>query len=148
MAIRYNYRMSNIVAAIGLGQLEVLDERVARKREICAQYEARLGSMPGITFMPEAPYGKANRWLTVILIDPAEFGADTNVVREALEQENIEARPVWKPMHMQPVFEGCRVRGGAVAEELFRTGLCLPSGTALGDEDIGRVCDVVRRCQG
>ena len=100
--------------------------------------------VPGITFMPEASYGKANRWLTVILIDPAEFGADTNVVREALEQENIEARPVWKPMHMQPVFEGCRVRGGAVAEEFFRMGLCLPSGTAMGDDDIGRVCDVTR----
>jgi dTDP-4-amino-4,6-dideoxygalactose transaminase len=146
--IGYNYRMSNIVAAIGLGQLEVLDDRVARKREICAQYEARLGSVPGIAFMPEAPYGQSNRWLTVILIDPAAFGADTHAVREALEQENIEARPVWKPMHMQPVFEGCRVRGGAVGEELFRMGLCLPSGTAMGDDDVARVCAVVLRCRG
>jgi dTDP-4-amino-4,6-dideoxygalactose transaminase len=146
--IGYNYRMSNIVAAIGLGQLEVLDERVARKREICAQYEARLGSVPGITFMPEASYGQSNRWLTVILIDPAAFGADTHAVREALEQENIEARPVWKPMHLQPVFEGCRVRGGAVGEELFRMGLCLPSGTAMGDDDLARVCAVVLRCRG
>ncbi|MBT7067406.1 MAG: aminotransferase DegT, partial [Verrucomicrobia bacterium] len=91
-------------------------------------------------------HGQSNRWLTVILIEPEVFGADTHAVREALEQKNIEARPVWKPMHLQPVFEGCRVRGGAVAEEFFGKGLCLPSGTAMGDDDVARVCDVVLRC--
>jgi len=103
--IGYNYRMSNIVAAIGRGQLTVLDERVKRKREIFEYYQKSLGNLPGVTFMPDAPYGKPNRWLTVILIDPKEFGVDREGVRLALEAENIESRPVWKPMHMQPVFE-------------------------------------------
>ena len=143
----YNYRMSNIVAAIGLGQLECLEQRVQRRREVCTAYEALLGNEPGITFMPEAPYGRANRWLTVILIDPAEFGADTNTVREILERDNIESKPLWKPMHMQPVFEGCRVQGGAVSEDLFCRGLCLPSGTAMIDDDIHRVCENVLRCR-
>ena len=102
--IGYNYRMSNIVAAIGLGQLGVLDERVRRKREIFDYYRNALGDLPGIEFMPEADYGRSNRWLTVILIDPDKFGADREDVRLALEGENIESRPVWKPMHLQPVF--------------------------------------------
>ena len=89
--------------------------------------------------MPEPEWSVANRWLTVILIDPLEFGADTHAVREALERENIESRPVWKPMHLQPVFKNCRVRGGAVSEKLFAQGLCLPSGTAMTDEDVQRV---------
>ena len=103
--IGYNYRMSNVLAAIGRGQLRVLDERVERKREIFDYYQKALGDLPGIEFMPEASYGKSNRWLTVILITPEEFGADREAVRLALEAENIEARPVWKPMHMQPVFD-------------------------------------------
>jgi dTDP-4-amino-4,6-dideoxygalactose transaminase len=103
--IGYNYRMSNILAAIGRGQLQVLDERVKRKREIFDYYEKALGDVAGIEFMPEAPYGKCSRWLTVILITPEEFGADREEVRIALEGENIESRPVWKPMHMQPVFD-------------------------------------------
>ena len=102
--IGYNYRMSNVLAAIGRGQLKVLDERVKKKREIFDYYREALGDLPGIEFMPEANYGKSNRWLTVILITPKEFGADRETVRLALEAENIEARPVWKPMHMQPVF--------------------------------------------
>ncbi len=103
--IGYNYRMSNILAAIGRGQLKVLDERVKRKREIFDYYHKALGDMPGIEFMPEALYSKSSRWLTVILITPEEFGADREEVRVALEGENIESRPVWKPMHMQPVFD-------------------------------------------
>jgi dTDP-4-amino-4,6-dideoxygalactose transaminase len=103
--IGYNYRMSNVLAAIGRGQLRVLDERLSRKREIFDYYQKALGDLPGIEFMPEAPYGKSNRWLTVILITPDEFGADREQVRLALEAENIESRPVWKPMHMQPVFQ-------------------------------------------
>ena len=102
--IGYNYRMSNILAAIGRGQLKVLDERVKRKREIFDYYQNALGDLSGIEFMPEAPYGRSNRWLTVILITPEEFGASPAEVMAALEAENIEARPMWKPMHMQPVF--------------------------------------------
>ena len=141
--IGYNYRMSNIVAAIGRGQLQVLDQRVEQKRRVFEQYRQRLADLPGIAFMPEAPYCRGNRWLTVILIDPKAFGADTHAVREALERENIEARPVWKPMHLQPVFAECRVRGGAVSEDLFRQGLCLPSGTALTEPDIDRVVQIM-----
>ena len=102
--IGYNYRMSNILAAIGREQLRVLDERVNKKREIFDYYQKALGDLPGIEFMPEASYGRSNRWLTVILITPEEFGADREAVRLALEVENIESRPVWKPMHLQPVF--------------------------------------------
>ena len=161
--IGYNYRMSNILAAIGRGQLRVLDERVKKKREIFDYYQKRLGNIPGIEFMPEAPYGRSNRWLTVILITPEEFGADKEEVRLALEAENIEARPVWKPMHLQPVFqverlkaEGSRLKagqnkkrykarivGGEVAEDLFERGLCLPSGTQMSNADLDRIIDVI-----
>jgi dTDP-4-amino-4,6-dideoxygalactose transaminase len=142
--IGYNYRMSNVLAAIGRGQLQVLDERVRRKREIFAAYQHHLADVPGISFMPEPAWSHCNRWLTVILIDPVEFGADTHAVREALERENIEARPVWKPMHLQPVFKGCRILGGAVSEEFFARGLCLPSGTAMTEADVSRVASLVR----
>lgn len=103
--IGYNYRMSNILAAIGIGQLKALDERVAKKREIFSYYQEALKDIPGIEFMPEASYGESNRWLTVVLINSDEFGTDRETVRAALEEENIESRPVWKPMHLQPVFE-------------------------------------------
>ena len=146
--IGYNYRMSNILAAIGRGQLGVLEERVARKRSIFDYYAARLGGLPGVTWMPEAPYGRANRWLTIMCIDPARSGTDRETVRLALEKEDIEARPVWKPMHLQPVFRDCRMYGGAVSEEFFRRGLCLPSGTALTDDDLDRVVRTVRSCLG
>jgi dTDP-4-amino-4,6-dideoxygalactose transaminase len=145
--IGYNYRMSNIVAAIGRGQLRVLDQRVERKRLIFAAYQQLLGDLPGIEFMPEAPTGRCNRWLTVILIEPEQFGATNEQVRLALEAENIESRPVWKPMHMQPVFRGCRMRGGQVSEHFFAHGLCLPSGTAMSDSDLERVAAVVRGCR-
>jgi dTDP-4-amino-4,6-dideoxygalactose transaminase len=144
--IGYNYRMSNILAAIGRGQLRVLDERVVVKRRIFERYREILGGLPGLIFMPEWPNGRCNRWLTVVLINAAEFGATTEQVRLALESENIESRPVWKPMHLQPVFKSCRVRGGSVSERLFRDGLCLPSGTAMTDLDIERVAEAVRRC--
>ena len=162
--IGYNYRMSNILAAIGRGQLRVLDERIEAKRRIFDYYKEALGDVPGIEFMPEAPYGRSNRWLTVILITPEEFGADREEVRLALEAENIEARPVWKPMHMQPVFDckehgaksmeqrgtnrhEARVVGGEVAEDLFNRGLCLPSGTAMSEADLDRVISVIRKCR-
>lgn len=144
--IGYNYRLSNLLAAVGRGQLERLDEKVARKRKINEFYRKALGSLPGIEFMPEAPYGRSNCWLTVILITPKEFGVDREEVRLALEEENIESRPIWKPMHLQPVFKDCRVQGGAVSEDLFRRGLCLPSGTQMTEEDLERVTEVIKSC--
>ncbi len=144
--IGYNYRMSNVLAGIGRGQLRVLDERVQSKRQIFAQYRNLLDDLPGIDFMPEAPWGTHNRWLTVITINPDQFGATREDIRLALEAENIESRPVWKPMHMQPVFERHETVGGEVAEELFETGLCLPSGTAMDKDDIKRVGSVIRGC--
>lgn len=148
--IGFNYRLSNVLAAIGRGQLEVLEDRVRRRREIFDGYRARLGDLPGISFMPEAPGCRSNRWLTVALIDPAAFGADTHAVREALEAENVEARPMWKPMHLQPVFQGTAFWKGreAVSERMFARGLCLPSGTAMTEGDLDRVCQIVRRTAG
>ncbi len=165
--IGYNYRMSNILAGIGRGQLQVLDERVKRKREIFEYYKAALGQVAGIGFMPEAEYGISNRWLTVILITPEIFGADCETVRSALAAQNIESRPVWKPMHLQPVFGGavsparetqfktnqfkqyqCRAVGGSVSEDMFKRGLCLPSGTAMSDSDLDRIVDVILKCRG
>lgn len=141
--IGYNYRMSNILAAIGIGQLRVLDQRVRQKRSVFDHYRKSLEDVPGIAFMPEASYGHATRWLTVILIDPEVFGADKEAVRLALEAEDIESRPVWKPMHLQPVFAGLRMRGGFVCEDIFRKGLCLPSGTALVTQDLDRIISII-----
>lgn len=140
----FNYRMSNVLAAIGRGQLRVLDERVRARRANCETYRRALADVPGITFMPEAPWGRSTRWLTCIQIDPAAFGADREALRQALELENIEARPVWKPMHLQPVFAGCETYGGSVAERLFERGLCLPSGSNLQPADLERVVAAVR----
>ncbi len=141
----YNYRLSNLLAAVGRGQLRVLDERVAARRANFEHYARGLGDLPGLSFMPEAPYNRATRWLTVVQIDPDEFGATREDVRLALEADNVEARPVWKPLHLQPVFEGTETVGGAVAEGLFEHGLCLPSGSALTGEDRERICRIVRR---
>jgi len=96
--------------------------------------------------MPEASYGRSNCWLTVILINPKEFGEDRETVRLVLEKENIESRPIWKPMHMQPVFKELRVRGGKASEDLFERGLCLPSGTQLTEDDLDRVVNVIKNC--
>jgi dTDP-4-amino-4,6-dideoxygalactose transaminase len=156
--------MSNVLAAIGRGQLKVLGERVEAKRRIFDYYKQSLAGIPGIEFMPEAPNGRSNRWLTVILITSEEFGADRETVRLSLEAENIEARPVWKPIHLQPVFDckehgarsidqkgtqryGARVIGGEVAEDLFNRGLCLPSGTAMTEADLDRVISLIRKCR-
>ena len=141
--IGYNYRMSNIVAAIGRGQLRMLAKRVEQKRTIFRRYAQLLVDVPGVTLMPEAPYGRCTRWLTIILINAEEYGTTPEEVRLALEAENIESRPVWKPMHLQPVFKGCRYRGGAVSEDLFRRGLCLSSGTEMNDSDVERVVNVI-----
>jgi len=143
--IGYNYRLSNVLAAIGRAQLATLAERVARRRRIFDRYVEGLGDLPGIRFMPEAIHGRSTRWLTCVLIDPRAFGADRDVVRLALEADDIEARPTWKPMHLQPVFAGAAMFGGAVSEGLFRDGLCLPSGSSLREEDQDRVISIVRR---
>jgi len=143
--IGYNYRMSNVLAAIGRGQLRVLGERVEARRAVCAFYQQAFADLPGITFMPEAPWGRCTRWLTCVLIDPVKFGADREAVRLALAAENIEARPLWKPMHRQPVFAGYEIFGGEVAEGLFENGLCLPSGSNLTPAELERVAEVVRR---
>jgi dTDP-4-amino-4,6-dideoxygalactose transaminase len=142
--IGYNYRMSSILAAIGRGQLRVLEDRVAARRENFEHYQSGLSGLPGLEFMPEAPWGRCTRWLTCMTIDPEVFGATQGDVRLALEEEDIEARPVWKPMHLQPVFSDCRVYGGSVAEKLFDKGLCLPSGSNLGDRDRDRVIRVIQ----
>lgn len=141
--IGYNYRLSNVLAGIGRAQLAALEKRVAARRANFARYQVALGDLPGIGFQPEAPWGRHTRWLTCITIDPDEFGADREAVRLALEAANIESRPLWKPLHQQPVFAGCEVIGGAVAEELFARGLCLPSGSSLAPADIERVIGVI-----
>jgi pyridoxal phosphate-dependent aminotransferase EpsN len=142
--IGFNYRMSNVLAAIGRGQLRVLPERVAARRRNFRLYVEALGDLPGVSFMPEASYGTANRWMTCMLIDPKSFGATREDVRLALECENIESRPLWKPMHMQPVFSGCRCVGGDVSASLFQNGLCLPSGSALRADERVRIVDCLK----
>lgn len=146
--IGYNYRLSNVLAAIGRGQLQVLADRVAARRRNFAFYVHALGDLPGLQFMPEAGWGQHARWLTCIAINPSEFGVDRETVRQALDAENIEARPVWKPMHLQPVFQSYESVGGAVAEDLFSRGLCLPSGSNLSESELLRVVDVIRGCAG
>lgn len=135
----YNYRMSNILAAIGRAQLGVLDQRVKRKREIADYYKQYLQEVPGIRFMPEASYGRSNWWLTPILIDENEFGASCEHIRIKLENLNIESRRTWKPMHLQPIFSDVSCVGGKNSEEIFAKGLCLPSGTNMTSGDIDRV---------
>jgi dTDP-4-amino-4,6-dideoxygalactose transaminase len=140
----YNYRMSNLLAALGRAQLETLPGRVSRRRAINAWYRQALAGEPGIDFMPEAGYGTPTCWLTCITVDPDAFGATREDVRLALERCDIESRAVWKPMHLQPLYAGCRVRGGAVSERLFETGLCLPSGSSLTDADLERIAAAIR----
>jgi pyridoxal phosphate-dependent aminotransferase EpsN len=142
----FNYRLSNVLAAIGRGQLRHLDEKVDRRRANFDFYQKTLGDLPGISFMPEATWGRCNRWLTCLTIDPAVAGTDREKVRLALEAQNIEARPVWKPLHSQPLFAQAPRFGGRVAEDLFTHGLCLPSGSNLKREDRARVAELVRAC--
>ena len=141
--IGYNYRLGNVPAAIGRGQLMHLGDKVARRQAINSAYRRAFDGVPGISFMPNAGYGTSTNWLTVILIDSEAFGTTTSDVRTHLERHNIEARPAWKPMHLQPVFANAPMRGGAVAEEIFATGLCLPSGSSLTDADLDRVVQTV-----
>ena len=137
--VGFNYRMSNILAALGRAQLESLPERVATRRRIRDRYRELLGGTAGISFMPEAPYGTTNAWLTCVVVDPAAFGVDREAIRLALEAEDIEARPLWKPMHLQPIFASHHAFGGDVSTRLFERGLCLPSGSSLTEDDQDRV---------
>ncbi len=142
-AIGYNYRLSNLLAAVGRAQLEHLEAKVDKRRAISAFYEKALGSIEGITFMPEAPYGRSNRWLTCITIEHSRAGFTNEELRLELEKENIETRPVWKPMHLQPVFADRECIGGAVCAEIFAKGLCLPSGSGMTDADLDRVAGAI-----
>jgi dTDP-4-amino-4,6-dideoxygalactose transaminase len=145
--VGFNYRLSNVLAAIGRGQLRVLEERVEQRRTVFERYCTQLSGLPGVEFMPEERFGSAEsrstRWLTCLTIEPGEFGATREDVRLALEDENIESRPVWKPMHLQPVFAECEMHGGDTSRWLFEHGLCLPSGSAMSAYDQQRVIDVV-----
>ncbi len=142
----YAYGLSSILAAVGLAQLLDLAARVDRKREIFATYVAGLSDLPGLSFIAEPDWGRANRWLTVALFDPAIFGADREAVRQALEAAGIESRPAWKPLHLQPAFRTAPQSGGAVAAGFFERGLCLPSGCGMTAVEQARVIETVRGC--
>lgn len=139
----YNYRMSNILAAIGLGQMEVLDHRVDARRAVFDTYRARL-ARPGVDFMPEPSGVRSSRWLTTLTIDPAQTGVTREEVRLSLLEHGIETRPLWKPMHMQPLFDGAPYFGTGVDERLFETGLCLPSGSDLTPAEQDEVIDRIQ----
>jgi pyridoxal phosphate-dependent aminotransferase EpsN len=141
--IGYNYRLSNILAGIGRAQLEILKERVEARRKIFERYYEELAHLPGITFMPESAQTRSNRWLTALTIDEKAAGVSVHQLLEALVAENIEARPVWKPLHLQPVFSGMKYYSHdnklSISEQLFTNGICLPSGSNMNEEDQMRV---------
>jgi dTDP-4-amino-4,6-dideoxygalactose transaminase len=142
--IGFNYRMSNLLAALGRAQLAGLGIKVARRREIKAQYRAAFADVPGIGFMPDAPFGEPTNWLTVITLGGPLAHVSPAQICAHLETLDIEARPAWKPMHLQPVFRDRPVRGGGVAERIFATGLCLPSGSSMSDAEVDLVAEAVR----
>src|ERR1039458_7681920 len=144
----YNYRMSNVLAGIGRGQLEVLDLRVKQRRAIAFSYRDAFADLPGITLMPQASYGLHINWLSCFLRSEKEFGRSRDQLIRALDEANVESRPVWKPMHLQMLYAGCERYGGGVAEDLFRRGICLPSSSSLSTEDQLHVVNAVRRAAG
>jgi len=141
--IGYNYRMSNLLAALGRSQLADIGRRVETRRSHNAAYREALSDVPGVEFMPEAPDSRSTFWLTCLTIDPAKAGTDREEVRLHLETMDIESRPAWKPMHLQPVFASHATFGGKVSAGLFGRGLCLPSGSALTEEQQDRVVAAV-----
>jgi len=141
--IGYNYRMSNLCAGVGRGQMEVLSRRIEQRRAIYDKYLNRFSGRKGVYFLSEQDGAFCNRWLTTMLINPDEAGISRENVRLALEKENIESRPLWKPMHLQPVFKGCSYYGDGIAEKLFQNGICLPSSSNLQDDDLDRIFDVM-----
>jgi dTDP-4-amino-4,6-dideoxygalactose transaminase len=144
VTLGYNYRLSNLLAALGRAQLAGLDSRVSRRQRINGRYREALADLPGVAFLPVAPYGQPNYWLTCITVDPDVAGTDRETIRLALEGHDIESRPTWKPLHLQPVFADNEVLGGAVCARIFADGLCLPTGSALADDDFDRIVEVVR----
>ena len=142
--IGHNYRMSNVLAGIGRGQLLVLDDRVRRRREIAFRYRDALADLPGLTLMPQAPYGLHTNWLSCFLVDEARFGVSRDELIRVLDAANVESRPVWKPMHLQPLFASAECIGGAVAEDLFQRGICLPSSSNITEEEQEHVIATVR----
>lgn len=143
--IGFNYRMSNVLAGIGRGQLEVLEDRVAARRAVAFRYREAFADLAGIELMPQADFGRHTNWLSVFLVDELAFGATRDELLAALSAQDIEARPVWKPLHAQPVFASCERIGGAVAEDLFARGFCLPSSSSLTAAEQARVVEVVRK---
>jgi dTDP-4-amino-4,6-dideoxygalactose transaminase len=143
VAIGFNYRMSNLLAALGRGQLGGLDERIARRRAINLRYREALADVAGISFMPVADYGEPNWWLTCILVEPDLFGATHADIRLALEALDIESRPTWKPLHLQPVYAGAPTVGGAAAASIYDRGLCLPTGSRLAISDQERIVETI-----
>ncbi|RLS87783.1 MAG: pyridoxal phosphate-dependent aminotransferase [Planctomycetota bacterium] len=146
----FNYRLSNICAGVGRGQLLAIDDRVARRRAIFARYQAALASMPGVRFMPEPSWSHATRWLTVLTVDPALAGCTRDELIAALAADRIESRPAWKPMHMQPLFEGAPMfahdpSAAPVCEQLFEQGICLPSGSSMSFDAVDRVIRTATR---
>lgn len=143
----YNYRMSNVLAGIGLGQMEVIEDRVKKRRANYLFYKENLRNFEGISFLDEPDENYfSNRWLTTILIDSKKTGITRTILQQELEMKNIESRPLWKPMHLQPVFSGFPAFINNISETKFNEGLCLPSGTGLKDSDLERVLDVIVRC--
>lgn len=142
--IGYNYRLSNISAAIGIGQLETIKTKIAKRRQIFDRYVEHLGDIPGLCFMPEPQWSKCTRWLTVLTIDRDKAGVGQREVIDACAAADIEVRPLWKPMHLQPVFSDCRFAGSGYCEKLFETGICLPSGSGMSDHEQDRVIEVVK----
>ncbi|GAB2775416.1 pyridoxal phosphate-dependent aminotransferase EpsN [Hymenobacter luteus] len=141
----YNYRLSNLLAGIGRGQMELLEDRVKKRREIFAWYQKHLAGVPGLRFGPTEPTGgRSNRWLTTILLNPTETTVTPEQLRRHLETHNIESRPLWKPLHLQPLFAATPCFGGKVCERLFTHGLCLPSGSAMTEADLRRVAEAIR----
>jgi dTDP-4-amino-4,6-dideoxygalactose transaminase len=141
--VGWNYRLSNLLAALGRSQLRDLERRVLVRREINARYRSALSGLPGLSFMPEAFGCESTFWLTCIQIDPRVAGFNAPHLHRLLSAENIETRPVWKPMHLQPIYARCKTVGGDVATALFRHGLCLPSGSSLSRSDQERICALI-----
>jgi len=144
--IGYNYRLSNVCAGIGRGQLAALSAKVARRRAHFEAYAAAFRGLPGLVMQPEAPWGESTRWLSCLTLDPAVAGTDRERLRIALEEANIESRPLWKPMHLQPVFRSAEYLGRGISDRLFERGLCLPSGSGMTDAERLRVIEVVKKC--
>ncbi len=142
--VGYNYRLSNLLAAVGRGQLQRLPRLIEARKATFDHYRAALGDLPGVSFLPVADYGVPNWWLTCLLIDAEKFGATRDQILAGLARADIEGRPTWKPMHLQPAYQDCVMRGGTVSAGLFHRGLCLPSGSALTGHDRERVVAAVR----